>query len=165
MQLQYLQEKKDIIMSDNNRENIFENCLFFSTNSLARSLDSIANKAFSDMDVTPTEGFTLLCVSDMKIFSPTKISRTLNMSASTITRFIAKLVKLHYLEYHKTGRNVRLELTPLGVAKSVEVKKRWGIIRQKIAKVLPDNESMEITRKINSANKKFILRKSRDIKT
>lgn len=136
--------------------NIFEKCLFFSSNSLTRSLASIADDSFKSMEITPTQGFTLLCVSDMDIHSPSEISQALNMKASTITRFVNRLVELEYLEYEKEGRNVRLDITLLGREKVSEVRKCWSKIYRKMAEILSQDELVSLTQKINSANHKFI---------
>ncbi len=143
-------------MESNKKENIFEKCLFFNANSLARSLASIADESFSSMQITPTQGFTLLCVSEMDVHSPSEIARELNMKPSTITRFIEKLVELQYLESRKEGRNVYVNLTPLGRSKIVEIKVSWSKIYKGMLRVISEKEIADLTNNISEINHKFM---------
>ena len=82
----------------------FDQCLYYSTNQLARRMNSIAEAAFRRIDLTPTQGFTLILVGERGIDSPSKIASELDMKPSTITRFLDTLEELGYIKREYMGR-------------------------------------------------------------
>lgn len=135
--------------------NIFENCMYFSTNLLARRLDTIAEEAFSDMDITATQGFTLIAIGELEKHTPSEIANEIKMKPSTITRFIDRLEKLGYVERNYKGRSVIVNMTDLGEEKLKETKKCWEVIHEKNVEIFKDNDAEKITNDMIKANRDF----------
>jgi DNA-binding MarR family transcriptional regulator len=124
---------------------IFDNCLYFSTNQLARHLNSIADAAFKDSDYTATQGFTIIAIGELDKHSPSEIAEVLAMKPSTITRFLDKLVSYGYVERTYLGRNTEVNLTAKGYKALPEVKQQW----MSIDKLISENFSKEIACELN----------------
>lgn len=134
---------------------IFDNCMYFSTNQLARHLNTIADEAFKDTDYTATQGFTMIAIGKLGKHTPSEISEELGMKPSTITRFLDKLVKLGYVERHYLGRNTEVNLTPKGCAEVDVVDANWKEIERIIIETFSEDVAGEATAIINVANLKY----------
>lgn len=130
----------------------FENCLYFSSNQLARHLNKIAETAFHELNITPTQGFTLIVVGELDKHAPTEIAKALEMKPSTITRFLDKLEMREYVERAYQGRSTDVQLTAQGVALLPAVQKAWCGIDSTIKEVFTDTFSKDLTKKLIMAN-------------
>jgi DNA-binding MarR family transcriptional regulator len=72
---------------------MFERCLYFNTNSLARKLNSRWEQAFSPFDLPPSHGYLLRLVLENPGLTQQKIAEELRLNKSTVTRFISALEK------------------------------------------------------------------------
>ncbi len=133
----------------------FENCIYFSANQLARHLNSIADKAFKDMNITPTQGFTLIAIGELGKHTPSEITAELEMTPSTITRFLDKLEKLGYVKRTYHGRNTEVDLTQAGTNKLKEIFVCWKKIHDMNSQIFGEETSEELTKEIVKANKLF----------
>lgn len=70
---------------------MFERCIYFNTNVLARKLNSRWDKAFSRFDLPPSHGYLLRLVLERPGLSQQAIARELRLDKSTVTRFVGKL--------------------------------------------------------------------------
>jgi len=100
-------------------ENFLEGCLFFNANALSRSLLKIAESEFKALKISPAHASFLLVVYDNPGISPKQISSQLNLTPSTISRFLESLVKKRLLTRTSKGKsafifptNKGLELQP-----------------------------------------------------
>jgi DNA-binding MarR family transcriptional regulator len=76
---------------------MFERCLYFNTNSLARKLNSIWEKAFSQFDLPPSHAYLLRLVLETPGLTQQQLAKELRLNKSTITRFISILEKKELL--------------------------------------------------------------------
>lgn len=86
---------------------MFERCLYFNTNSLARKLNSHWEKAFSKFDLPPSHGYLLRLVLNNPNMTQQKISEELHLNKSTVTRFVNTLEKKGLLERHDSKNDQR----------------------------------------------------------
>jgi len=133
----------------------FENCLYFSSNQLARHLNKIAEAAFNELNITPTQGFTLIVVGELDIHAPTEIAKALEMKPSTITRFLDKLETLQYVERTYTGRSTDVQLTSMGAHMLPAIQEAWCNIDSTIKEVFTETLSKDLTKKLIIANSIF----------
>jgi DNA-binding MarR family transcriptional regulator len=140
---------------------IFDNCMYFSTNQLARHLNSIADEAFKDSDYTATQGFTLIAIGELDKHTPSEIAEVLAMKPSTITRFLDKLVNLNLVERKYIGRNTKVELTEHGYDSLPNVKENWKKIDVKIQEMFGKDLSCKITELSLMANTSYLEKKSK----
>jgi len=75
----------------------------------------IAEEAFNKMDICPTHGFLMVLLQeDEEGLSVNKISETLTIAPSTVTRFVDKLVSKGYVERIKVGKQSFTKITKEG---------------------------------------------------
>jgi len=74
---------------------MFERCLYFNVNALARAVNRIWDEAFAEFDLSPSHAYLLRLVLAEPGLTPKQISRELKLEKSTVTRF------LHALEEKK----------------------------------------------------------------
>jgi DNA-binding MarR family transcriptional regulator len=74
---------------------MFERCLYFNVNALARAVNRIWEEAFAEFDLSPSHAYLLRLVLAEPGLMPKQISEELKLEKSTITRF------LHVLEERK----------------------------------------------------------------
>ncbi len=72
---------------------MFERCLYFNTNSLARKLNSHWEKAFSQFELPPSHAYLLRLVLERPGLTQQSLAEEMRLNKSTITRFIHALEK------------------------------------------------------------------------
>ena len=86
---------------------MFERCLYFNTNSLARNLNSIWEKKFSQLSLPPSHAYLLRLVLQTPGLTQQEITKELRLNKSTVTRFIFALEKKGLLERKETIEDQR----------------------------------------------------------
>ncbi len=131
----------------------FDHCLYFSGNQLARHMNKIAEQAFENINITPTQGFTLILISEKGKNTPSEIAEQLEMKPSTITRFLDKLQKIGYIEREYFGRKTKVNITEAGSGIINEIYKSWKEVYNIYTKTLGKERSQKLSRDIIEANK------------
>ncbi len=70
-----------------------ESCLFYNVNALSRQLLKLAEAAFAPLKLSPAHASLLLVLYDNPGIHPKKLGELLQLTPSTITRFIDVLAK------------------------------------------------------------------------
>lgn len=86
---------------------MFERCMYFNTNALARKLNERWVKAFSEFNLPPSHGYLLRLVIDTPGQSQQAIAGSLQLDKSTVTRFINKLEAKKLLQRKPTNKDQR----------------------------------------------------------
>lgn len=81
---------------------MFERCLYFNVNALARSVNQIWEEAFSVYDLSPSHAYLLRLVLSTPGLTPGQISQELKLEKSTVSRFLKSLENKGML-IRKTG--------------------------------------------------------------
>ena len=71
---------------------MFERCLYFNVNALARSVNRMWNDAYSEFNLSPSHAYLLRLVSSQPGLTPKQICLELKLEKSTISRFLDALV-------------------------------------------------------------------------
>ena len=77
---------------------MFERCIYFNTNTLARKLNALWEEGFSDFELTPAQGYLLRLVLAQPGMTQQAISLELQLNKSTVTRFVNQLEKKSLLK-------------------------------------------------------------------
>lgn len=133
----------------------FEGCMYFSANQLARHLNSIAEEAFKELAITPTQGFSLIAIGELNKHTPSEIAAEIEMKPSTITRFLDKLETLGLVERTYHGRKAKVEITEAGIDELKKIKICWIKIHERIAETYGDETAEALTKGIVKANMLF----------
>lgn len=72
---------------------VFERCIYFNTNALARKLSAIWDEAFSEYELTPPQAYLLRLVLAQPGMTQQAITQELQLNKSTVTRFVNQLEK------------------------------------------------------------------------
>ncbi len=76
---------------------MFERCLYFNTNSLARKLNSLWEEAFFQFGLPPSHAYLLRLVLENPGLTQQELAKELRLNKSTVTRFICALEKKELL--------------------------------------------------------------------
>ena len=102
---------------------MFEECLCFNSNALARTVSRIWKDAYSQFDLSPPHAFLLRVVLAKPGLLPRELAEELNLSRSTITRFLDSLEQRDLLIRKPTAEDGReLQVYPTRTAKAMHKK-------------------------------------------
>ena len=87
---------------------MFERCLYFNINALARRVNKIWEQAFDELGLSPAHAYLLRLVLDQPGISQGRIAEELKLEKSTVTRFVDSLQQRDYLNRTKSGREVEI---------------------------------------------------------
>lgn len=100
---------------------MFDRCIYFNLSSLTRKITRIWQEEFSPLGLSPSHGYLLAAMAANPAASQKELSATMELDASTITRFIDALDRKKLIEKTSTGKGARFKLTPLGLKTSKRV--------------------------------------------
>lgn len=102
---------------------MFEECLYFNSNALARTVTRIWTEAYKPFKLSPPHAFLLRVVLAKPGLMPTELAKELSLSPSTITRFLDSLEERGYLIRKMTGQDGReLKIYPAKPALAIHQK-------------------------------------------
>lgn len=102
---------------------MFERCLYFNVNALARRVNTIWDEAFSEFDLSPAHAYLLRLLLESPGLTQTQITRELKLEKSTVTRFVTVLEAKLLLSRDRQGREVLVYPT----AKAYRLQKRLNV--------------------------------------
>lgn len=92
-----------------------EACLFYNVNAFSRQLLKLAEAEFAPLKLSPAHASLLLILYDNPGINPKKLGDLLQLSPSTITRFIDALARKQLVTRKNCGKNIALFPTQKGV--------------------------------------------------
>ncbi|MBT3176158.1 MAG: MarR family transcriptional regulator [Desulfobacula sp.] len=138
-----------------NNENFLESCLFFNTNTLSRYLLKIAEKEFKHLNLSPAHASMLLLVYDTPGISPKELSCRLNLTPSTITRFVDALEKKGLVSRKAKGKAAFISASKKGLELKSPVAVAYKNLYLKYTKILGSDSANKLSFTIYSVNKKL----------
>lgn len=132
-----------------------ECCLFYLSNSFARHIGKIAEDIFSQSDIAPSYAYVIAEIYDNPGISLGDLSSRVNLTPSTLTRFIDKLIEKGYVTREHQGRMVKLFPTDKSKEKIEDFDKKLTQIYKRYTAVLGEDLAKSLSEKINYANKLF----------
>lgn len=99
---------------------MFEECLYFNSNALARTVTRIWADAYKPFDLSPPHAFMLRVVLAKPGLMPRELAAELSLSRSTVTRFLDSLEKRGFLVRKVTTQDGR-ELQIYPTASSLKI--------------------------------------------
>lgn len=131
----------------------FDDCLFFSVNSLARSINKISEVEFTAIGLSSSYAFLLMAINEQPWVSTWEVSKAMNMDSSTITRFVEKLILQWYVIKEIEWRKTKLTLTKKWetIVKK-DIYEAWCRVFKKYKKILWDELTEILTKNVNKAD-------------
>jgi len=90
---------------------MFERCLYFNVNALARKVNAIWDQAFAEFELSPAHAYLLRLVLESPGITQTRIGEELRLEKSTVTRFINALEERRLLTRTRVGRETMVNPT------------------------------------------------------
>lgn len=131
---------------------MFERCIYFNTNALARRLNERWDNAFARLGLAPSHGYLLRLVLERPGLSQQAIAGELRLEKSTVARFLDDLEKRGLVQRRRSGRDPRRnEIVPAPAARRM----------QKDLEALGDELYAEMCNAIGSAEVKAFVASAR----
>jgi len=135
---------------------MFEECIYFNGNALARSITRLWTEAYKEYDLSPPHAFLLRVVLAKPGLLPRELAHELKLSRSTITRFLDSLEKRGLL-IRQTVETDKRELKVFPTKKSLEIHKKLDNtgknLSSKMADIVGNKELTELLTKLRKIQK------------
>lgn len=90
------------------------NCIYFSSNALARKIEKLAQQSWKEVDLSPSHAYLLMLAIDEPGIQPSALVEQLLLSPSTITRLVEKLEEKKLVVRTTEGKITSVYPTPKG---------------------------------------------------
>ncbi|MEN9917967.1 MAG: hypothetical protein RL662_403 [Bacteroidota bacterium] len=131
----------------------FKECHYFTSACLSRQLNKIAEKAFSDLKLAPSQAYILTCVADEAGIDCKGLANTMLLAPSSLTRMIDKLEAMGYLRREVQGRCCVHHITAKGQALIPQIEAVWGELEHVFSSLFDDELRQRLSTAINDAIK------------
>ena len=136
-------------------EDLLHNCLFFTANSLARSISRLAEEEFGRLGLVPSHAFLLMLVIDRPGISQKDLAAQLHLAPSTVSRFVDVLAGRGLLEKRGLGKQVQAWPTAAGQAQLAPIQLAWGEIHRRYSAILGEEEGRSLARLTDEAQRRL----------
>ena len=138
-------------------QGMFERCLYFNVNALARAVNRIWDQAFKEFGLSPAHAYLMRLVLAEPGVSQKAIAEELKLEKSTITRFVDSLQEKGLLKRSKTGvqdsREQRVFATEKAKRMHAALEKKGDELYQTMCKKLGKNEIRSLVVQLREAGK------------
>lgn len=113
----YIQIKTLYLCAMSTVNSKFSQCLYFTSNALARKTEKLAQESWSRVGLSPSHGYLLLLVLEEPGMQAGMLARQLQLQPSTITRLIEKLENMKLV--HRVTEGKTTSVFPSNKAKTL----------------------------------------------
>ncbi len=135
-------------------ENYLHNCLYFTANSLCRTMTRMAEEVFAPVGLSPSHAFVLMLTDQGSGLTQKELTQALNLAPSTVTRFVDFLVMRGLVLRQSEGKTVRVFPTPEGEALREVIAASWKRLHVRYLDVL-GHEGDDLARRIDQCCQKL----------
>lgn len=129
-----------------------EYCLYFTANSLSRKINEIADESFKITGLAPSYAYLMMILFEEPGLTQNELSERMNLKASTMTRFIEKLVQKKFVERIQEGRSVMIYPTQAGKELKNLIHKALKDLHKKYTEILGEDFASKLTANIHQAS-------------
>lgn len=123
-------------------------CLYFSTNALARKVEKMAIESWSKVNLSPSHAYLLMMVIETPGIQPGLLSEHLQLTPSTITRLIEKMEEKKLLVRTTEGKITNVYPTPKGKELLPQMKECSKDFMNQYTAILGKEESAKLVQTI-----------------
>jgi len=137
---------------------MFERCLYFNTNHLARNIGKVWKEAFAELGLAPAHAYLLRLTIQQPGMVQKEIAEELRLEKSTITRFIDKMEYDGYLTRQNANSENQREIRIFPTTKAKDIGDRLeqigNSLYQRMIDTLEESKLKDLVSNIReSANK------------
>ncbi|WP_272698808.1 MarR family winged helix-turn-helix transcriptional regulator [Desulfovibrio sp. Fe33] len=144
----YIQMKCDPTLST-----YLNNCLYFTANSLARTVGRMAEEAFGDTGISPAHAFLMMLVNERPGLTQKELTQVLQLAPSTVTRFVDSLQRKGLVVRELEGKLSRVSPTDAGLQLKGPIAKAWKSLYRRYSEILGEEEGKHLTAMVSKANR------------
>ena len=111
---------------------MFERCLYFNSNALARAVNRLWNQAFAELELTPAHAYLLRLVLGRPGITQKEIALELKLDKSTVTRFIDALEGRRLLQRKNPSHGDGREHNVFASKKATDMEQRLNAIGDRL---------------------------------
>ena len=120
-------------------------CLFFTANSLARTVAKMAEEDFAALGYSPSHAFLMMIVIEKKSVSQKILAKELNLDQSTVSRLVDTLVGRGYLEKKVSGKTAEVKATGQGTGELTKIQVCWTRLYERYCQILGTERAENLT--------------------
>jgi DNA-binding MarR family transcriptional regulator len=134
---------------------MFERCLYFNVNALARQVNAIWDEAFAEFGLSPAHAYLLRLVLENPDITQTRIAEELKLEKSTVTRFINVLEDRQLLTRTRVGRETMVN--PTAQAKKIKsrLNKKGEALYQKMLASVGKTDLVKIVKDLRETGNRL----------
>ncbi|MBB3696732.1 MarR family transcriptional regulator [Flammeovirga yaeyamensis] len=137
------------------KNNYQECCMYFTANSLTRYINTMADNAFRPTGLAPSYGHLMMILIEEPGLTQNELSARMNVKASTMTRFLEKLIAQNYAERVQEGRSMHVYPTDSGKALHDPILKALSDLHKNYCDVLGKEVAEKMIADMAIANRKL----------
>lgn len=130
-------------------------CLYFTANSLARTVSRMAEEEFGKLGMPPSHAFLLMVVIDEPGISQKDLAARLHLAQSTVSRFVDALVSRGLVEKRVSGKLAQVYPTDPAHAQMDGMREAWKGLYDRYSRILGENEGKSLTALTRHAHQKL----------
>lgn len=137
---------------------MFEDCLYFNSNALARTVSKIWIRAYKRFDLSPPHAFLLRLVLGEPGIQPRELADALQLNRSTVTRFLDSLEKKGFVTRQfgeRDGREVSVYPTQKAEKIHQQLYQTRDELRQKMKNLMGEQELAKEIEKLRTMREKL----------
>ncbi len=129
----------------------YSQCLYFTSNAIARALTKMAEEEFATTGLSPSHAFILMTVNQNPGITAGGIARTMELTPSTVTRLIEKLEQREYLERRSEGKFRRVYPTEKGGRQQHLLASSWNRLNQRYGYIIGQEKGQHLSAYLTEA--------------
>lgn len=130
-------------------DSTYSQCLYFSSNALARKMEKLAIECWKPVGLSPSHAYLLMLVLDNPGIQPTALVEQLLLTPSTITRLMEKLETKKLIVRTTEGKTTNVYATPRAKNMQPDMKQCVNRFYQAYAEQLGRDESSRLVLQMN----------------
>jgi DNA-binding MarR family transcriptional regulator len=136
-------------------KNYYADNLYYTTTAFSREISSIAENAFMDLGLTPSDAYLIMVVNEKPNVQPTEISEKILLAPSTITRMIEKLEKRNIVTRTQEGKYTYVAVTTKGKDLYANILATWDEIHAVFTRKMDEDTVKQLVQNTSEAAKKL----------
>lgn len=116
-------------------------------------MSRIAEEEFSLAGLSPSYAFLLMSVNEKPGIQPKEISMEMQITPSTVTRFIEKMEHKGFVERKIAGRNTEVYPTEKSLQLDQKIREAWNNLYTRYTALLGEDLAKQLTTDIYQASK------------